>query len=469
MSYVFYDTETTGFDRRFDQITQFAAVYTDENFTPKDQINLKCQIRPEIIPSIEALINTNRTIGQLTDKSLPTNYEMLAAVRAKLESWVPACFVGWNTIHFDEEFLRSGFYQNLMPTYLTSMPRNSRLDFLKLAHAVDVLEPDSIIIPRKENGKRTFSLSALAEANGYTNHNAHDALSDVYATIYIAKILKENSRLAWSLGNRFSNKKALMEFLDENEPAIAIEPDYENTRHYPFIKIGNDPQIKPYVHVANLHQEFSCFESMNDIEKTNWIESASKLVRQIRCNSSPIIVPLEEVDQFKDYDIDALFEAAEKLKGNEQLKASLSDVFYIANYRQYENKFIEEQIYDAGFKEDLEVKQKFHQTSMDNWVSLLNQFQHPRSRKFALRLIGEHARETLTAAQISSLNKFIEARMHGLSNEDVPWRTIEKASQELEKISEKPSSNNNQSVKEYRQFLDGIQNTLIGALHSTDA
>lgn len=460
MAYVFYDTETTGLDKRFDHITQFAAVYTDENFTPKEHINLRCRIRPEIIPSIEALIKTNRTIGQLTDTTLPTNHEMMLAVKEKLEDWSPASFVGWNTIQFDEEFLRSGFYQNLLPPYLTSMPSNSRLDFFKLAHAVAALEPNSITIPVKSNGKRTFSLEAFAAANGFKNHIAHDALGDVYAVIHIARILKENSRLVWSLGNRFSNKRAAMDFIDECEPAIAIEPYYHETRHYPFIKVGNDPQIPAYAHVADLRYNFHGLENMNDDQKANWITSSAKPISRIRCNSSPIFIPLDEIDQFNDYDFDELYSAAEKLRSNVELRALLSDEYYAATHREYSNKYSEEQIYDAGFNEDIDIKGNFHNVCWSEREALLPRFQFQRSRSFALRLIAEHSRNSLSEFHTSAIESYIQARLQGLPNENVPWRTIERATEDLRNLPKPLGDLHWKSIAEYEQFLLCLQSGL---------
>jgi len=453
LAYVFYDTETTGLNRRFDQITQFAAVYTDENFIPKDEVNLRCRIRPEIIPSIEALIHTNRTIGQLTDKSLPTNYEMMLEVRDKLEAWSPACFAGWNTIHFDEEFLRSGFYQSLLPTYLTSLPGNSRLDFFKLAHAVVAAEPNSVTVPIKPNGKRTFSLEAFAAANGFNNHLAHDALGDVYATIHIARILKQNSRLVWSMGNRFSNKKSAMDFLDEGEPAVAIEPHYDETRHYPFIKIGADPGIAAYSYVADLRYNFQNFESLSDSQKAEWITSSEKPVSRIRCNSSPIIIPLDEFDQFDDYDFDRLYSAADELTADQGLKASLSDAYHVATHREYSNKFSEEQIYDAGFAEDSAVKDNFHKSNWLEREALLPQFQFQRSKNFALRLIAEHSRNSLSGSNKVAIERFFHARFEGLPGEQVPWRTIAKATEELSNLDNVLSAQHGQTIAEYTHYL----------------
>lgn len=56
MAFIFYDTETTGTDPAFDQILQIAAIRTDEELEITDSFDLRCRLRPYVIPSIGALI-----------------------------------------------------------------------------------------------------------------------------------------------------------------------------------------------------------------------------------------------------------------------------------------------------------------------------------------------------------------------------------------------------------------------------
>ena len=61
------------------------------------------------------MIATRVTPAMLTDPDLPTHYEAMIEIAAKLRSWSPATFIGYNTLAFDEPLIRQSFYQTLQP------------------------------------------------------------------------------------------------------------------------------------------------------------------------------------------------------------------------------------------------------------------------------------------------------------------------------------------------------------------
>ena len=132
MDYIFYDTETTGISPYFDQILQFAAIRTDGDFNEVDRFEIRCQLQPHILANPSAMHVTRITAAELTNPNLQTHYDMIQAIREKLLSWQPAIILGQNTLKFDEPMLRSDFYQNLFPTYLTNTNGNKRMDSLPI-------------------------------------------------------------------------------------------------------------------------------------------------------------------------------------------------------------------------------------------------------------------------------------------------------------------------------------------------
>ena len=81
---------------------------------------------PPVVPAPAAMRITGQCIDDLTDPSRPSHLQMISEIRARLMAWTPALFVGWNSLKFDEEFLRQGFYQTLHPPYLTNTAGNCR-------------------------------------------------------------------------------------------------------------------------------------------------------------------------------------------------------------------------------------------------------------------------------------------------------------------------------------------------------
>ena len=128
MGLVFYDTETTGTSAAFDQILQFAAVFTDDQLIELDRFEIRCRLLSYIVPSPAAMLVSRTAASDLTDENRPSHYEMVKEIREKLLSWSPATFVGFNSIGFDENLLRQAFYKTLHPVYLTNTGGNARCD-----------------------------------------------------------------------------------------------------------------------------------------------------------------------------------------------------------------------------------------------------------------------------------------------------------------------------------------------------
>ncbi len=97
MTFVVYDTETTGFETAFHQILQFATIRTDDDLNEIDRFEIRCRLLPWVVPSPGALKATGITPSMLTDKNLPSHFEAMLQINAKLRSWPPSVFVGYNS------------------------------------------------------------------------------------------------------------------------------------------------------------------------------------------------------------------------------------------------------------------------------------------------------------------------------------------------------------------------------------
>ena len=224
MKFAFYDIETTGISPAFDQPLQFAAILTDGEFQEVERVNQRCRIAPHIIPSPWALAVTGVRPTQLVDPALPTIFEFTRAIAALIARWSPATWTGFNSIHFDEEMLRQVFYQNLQPDiFATQFNGNSRLDILTAFYAVWYRQPDLFEWPVDETGRVRFKLDHIAPLNGFTAHNAHDALGDVEATIHIARQIAQRAPELWAelLSNR--DKASVQARLASFQPMALVE------------------------------------------------------------------------------------------------------------------------------------------------------------------------------------------------------------------------------------------------------
>ena len=187
-SFYWYDLETTGIDTQRDRIVQFAGLRTDLNLNPiEEPFVTYVRLAPEILPSIEASLITGITPAR-TERGR-SEWQALSEINERF-SVAGTCVTGFNNIRFDDEFIRYGFYRNLIDPYGREWrDGNSRWDLIDLVRASGALRPDGLEWPLRD-GTPVFSLEQMARANNLQHENAHDALADVEATVALARVIK---------------------------------------------------------------------------------------------------------------------------------------------------------------------------------------------------------------------------------------------------------------------------------------
>ena len=158
MDLVFYDLETTGRDPHWDQILQVGATKVSKEFNEIESFELRCKLKPGLIPSPFALAVNNTDYAKLLNTEC-SHYEMLQKLEKKFVKWSPSIFIGYNSINFDEEFLRNSLFRALLDPYLTSKNNNHRADLLELLRTVEFFFPNTINIPINDKKKKTFKVS----------------------------------------------------------------------------------------------------------------------------------------------------------------------------------------------------------------------------------------------------------------------------------------------------------------------
>ncbi len=191
-SFLFYDLETFGLDPRASRIAQFACLRTDTNLNIiADPITMLCRIAPDYLPSPDSCLVTRLT-PQMTLKDGLNEFDFITRINAEFS--VPDTVVlGFNNINFDDEFIRNTLYRNLMDPYEREWSNGcSRWDLIDLVRAVHDYRPEGInFLHKTEKGNPSLKLVHLSEDNNIEQEGAHDALVDVYATVNVAKLIKE--------------------------------------------------------------------------------------------------------------------------------------------------------------------------------------------------------------------------------------------------------------------------------------
>ena len=434
MTFVFYDTETTGSDTFYDQILQFAAIKTDDALNEVDRFEIRCRIQPHILPAPGALLVTGITLDQLSDPSLPSHFEMAAEIHKKLTEWSPAVFAGYNSLEFDEDLLRQAFYQSLLPVYLTNTDGSSRLDVMRLALAANEFEPGHLKIPTRDDGAPTFKLDRLAPANGFLHPNAHDAMADVEATIFLAKVVKERTPWIWDHLLRMGQKAEALREAKAAPVRLYTEFRFNKANHWLVSAIDADPSNKGNVIAFNLAHDPAELLSVVDESLRKWAVSKPKPLRTIKANSSPILLDIDMAqgrDDLMKIGEPEIMRRAQVLQGSPELRHRLLQA-YVETREVYEDSpHIEEQIY-RGFpgSRDSTLMREFHRSSWPGRVEIAGQFDDHRYRRIARRIVFNHRPDLLGEDMCRAFSKAIAQRW--LTKEKVRWLTIERALTDIE-------------------------------------
>ncbi|MDQ2701959.1 MAG: exodeoxyribonuclease I [Pseudomonadota bacterium] len=227
--FLFYDLETFSADPRRSRIAQFAAIRTNEAL---DEVEapIDFMVRPadDLLPSPVATLITGIT-PQRALRDGVTEAEAFARIAEEM-SRPRTCTLGYNSLRFDDEFVRNGLFRNFHDPYEREWRNgNSRwdlLDVLRLAHA---LRPDGIQWPKREDGATSFRLEHLALANGVREGDAHEALSDVRALIGMARLLRNAQPKFWNYALRLRDKRYAGSLADP----VAMQPVLHISQRYP--------------------------------------------------------------------------------------------------------------------------------------------------------------------------------------------------------------------------------------------
>ena len=190
-TFLWHDYETFGANVRRDRPAQFAALRTDEQLNQiGSPVMLYCQPANDFLPDPQACLITGITPQLCLEKGIP-EYQFAARIEQALS--LPGTIgVGYNSIRFDDEITRFMFWRSLIDSYEREWQNDcGRWDLLDVVRTAYALRPEGIQWPLKEDGKPSFKLIDLSAANGLLHEAAHDALSDVRATIALARLIKK--------------------------------------------------------------------------------------------------------------------------------------------------------------------------------------------------------------------------------------------------------------------------------------
>jgi exodeoxyribonuclease I len=225
-----HDYETWGEVPAVDRPSQFAGIRTDENLNIiGEPLMIYAKPAPDLLPKPEACLITGLVPQEVMTKGV-SEAEFIATIYKELAQ-PGTCGVGYNSIRFDDEVTRYTLYRNFYDPYEREWRNgNSRWDIIDVVRMTRALRPEGIEWPNYENGLPSFKLEMLTAANNLQHEAAHDALSDVYATIAVAKLIKTKQPKLYDYAYRLRDKRFAASLIDIEhcKPLLHISSKFPN-------------------------------------------------------------------------------------------------------------------------------------------------------------------------------------------------------------------------------------------------
>jgi len=282
---------------------QFAGQRTDMGLKPiGEPVNELITITPDILPDIDAILLTGIT-PQETIAEGRSEAEFLHLFHEKI-ALPGTIFVGYNTVRFDDEFMRFLQYRNFYDAYEWQwQDERSRWDLLDLVRMTRALRPDGIQWPFDTTGKPTNRLELLTALNKLDHAHAHDALSDVMASIAVARMIRNHQPKLFEFLLRFRDKRKVSELIMTKEPFVYTSGKYpsEYEKTTLAVAIAEHPK-KQGALVWDLRHDPTPFKNMSPTELADawkWSRDETKLrlpVKTLQFNHCPAVAPLSVLD-----------------------------------------------------------------------------------------------------------------------------------------------------------------------------
>lgn len=304
-----HDYETWGEVPAVDKPSQFAGIRTDEELNILGEpLMIYCKPALDLLPKPEACLITGLSPQVAEERGLP-ECEFIAAIHAEL-SRPGTCGVGYNSIRFDDEVTRYTLYRNFYDPYEREWRNgNSRWDIIDMVRMTRALRPEGIEWPNYEDGRPCFKLEMLSKANNLKHEAAHDALSDVYATIAVARLIKTKQPKLYDYAYRLRDKRFVTSLvdIDSHKPLLHISSRFPaengnaalvlplmmhptNKNSVIAFNLGTDPQALLTLPVDELRMRL--FTRTEDLP-----EGVERLaLKEIHLNKTPMVLPPSMLD-----------------------------------------------------------------------------------------------------------------------------------------------------------------------------
>lgn len=405
-TYLFYDLETSGLNPAFDQVIQFAAIRTDMNLKELERYEYLVKPNPDILPSPKAMITHRTAISDWIKGE--SEFTAIKAIHG-LMNRPGTISLGYNTLGFDDEFLRFNFYRNLLNPYQHQYANNChRADIYPITALFYLFHPNHLKWPLLNN-KVSLKLEALNAENHLSRGMAHNAIVDVEATIELSKIFMQEKKtwdyaFAYFDKNKDAQRQNNLAHLFDKKYGLIVDGVFGASRNFcaPILHLGQHWHYKNQECWLRLDTKtLACSKPHDFIEHTQTINK--------KRGEPGFILPASEKYIGK-------LGQEEKLNLNNNilwLKDNLATLEQIRNYycdftyEKYPNVAVEAALYYQGFWNDEEKNKmdQFHQAKLEHKSQIINEMKNPVLHLLAIQSLARLDMNLLSYEQIQKLKE----------------------------------------------------------------
>lgn len=403
-TYLFYDLETTGLNKAFDQILHFAAIRTDLDFKEIERYELKVRLNPDVVPSPYAMLTHHMRLKDIAEGI--SEYEAVKQIHRWMNT--PGTIsVGYNTLSFDDEFLRFSFYRNLLSPYTHQFANQcTRMDIYPMTVMYYLFKNNTLKWPEK-NEKISLKLENLNEVNQFVTGRAHHAMVDVEATLALAKKLA-SEREMWEYVSGYFNKKTEGDRLLklEGDEALMVYGKFGAVNYFQSVVLS----LGTHFHYKN-QLLWLRLDDKDFSEATKDTILSLTYALQKKMGEPGFLLPLKErFIQYLTPERIALIKVNKQwLYDNPDILRQVSDHYRNYQYPKLPDTDIDASLYLNGFWNQQEESfcKAFFAASPKEKGQLLATITNPKLYPLALRIVGRNFPDILTPKQTAEFAEYI--------------------------------------------------------------
>lgn len=426
-----HDYETFGGDPRRDRACQFAGIRTDEELNIiDDPVELYCRPAPDFLPDPYSCAITGISPQQTLAKGV-SEAEFCARIASELME-PGTCTAGYNSIRFDDEVTRQLLYRCFYDPYEREWKNgNSRWDIIDLLRMTHALRPDGIVWPMQEDGSPSFRLQELTKANGIEHEHAHDALADVYATIAIARLIKQKQPKLYDFIYRLRNKNRVLPLLDlgTQQPVVHASRMFAAQRGCLAIVLPlvQHPRNNNGIVVADLLTDPAAWIDLSADELRTRLytrtedrpEGQARIpLKTIHINRCPAVAPIsvltDSVKKLYALDMDAIYRHRQQILAAKELAMKVAEIFHELRADEAGGD-PDLMLYSGGFPDphDKRLCEKIRASRPEQLAAFEAQLHDPRLPEMLFRYRARNYPQTLSAVEQQRWQDFCRRRLAG--------------------------------------------------------